>query len=142
MDFIFGSACAYFENCQIHSLSRDESVNGYVTASSTPKGESYGYVFFKCSFTSNCRKHTVYLGRPWREYAKTVLVCCNIENHIIPAGWDDWNRPNDHGTVFFAECACNGPGAVTSGRADWIHILSQEQAAYYTKELVLGYKPV
>ena len=56
VDFIFGSATAYFEGCVIESLSRYEGkdaydengnakIQGYVTAASTAEGQEYGYVF-------------------------------------------------------------------------------------------------
>ena len=49
VDFIFGGAEALFENCEIHSLKRDK---GYITAASTPKEAEFGYVFYKCRFSS------------------------------------------------------------------------------------------
>ncbi len=71
VDFIFGGARAYFEGCEIRSLNRDMDVNGYVTAASTPQGEPYGFVFHGCSFTADedIAPGSVYLGRPWREWA-------------------------------------------------------------------------
>lgn len=78
VDFIFGGACAYFEGCEIRSLNRNMDVNGYVTAASTPEGEPYGFVFHGCSFTAaqDVAPDSVYLGRPWREWAQTVLIDC------------------------------------------------------------------
>lgn len=67
IDFIFGSATAYFEECEFFSKHIDQDINGYVTAASTPKDQKYGYVINACRFTSNCPPHSVYLGRPWRD---------------------------------------------------------------------------
>ena len=47
LDFIFGPATAWFEQCDIHSKS-----NEYVTAASTPAYQAYGYVFNRCRLTS------------------------------------------------------------------------------------------
>lgn len=134
VDFIFGSAAAYFENCQIHSLDRGQEVNGYVTAPSTYEEQKYGYIFNNCHFTSNCPPKTVYLGRPWRIYGQTVLINCELDDHIIDAGFHDWNKPESHETAFFAEYNSTGPGANPSGRADFIKQLSAEEAAEYTVE--------
>ena len=67
-DFIFGEATAYFDHCTIHSKS-----NSYITAASTPKEVEFGYVFVNCKLTANDDVNSVYLGRPWRDYAKTVI---------------------------------------------------------------------
>lgn len=101
IDFIFGSATAYFEGCTLESLRRTE---GYVTAASTPEGQEYGYVFSDCRFVSkDCPSASVYLGRPWRDHARTVLLNCALGGHIHPAGFHDWDKEHAHGTVFFAE---------------------------------------
>ena len=47
VDFIFGAATVYFENCEIHC--RDK---GSITAASTPQASAYGYVFDHCKITS------------------------------------------------------------------------------------------
>ena len=91
IDFIFGSATAYFENCVIESLCRTTNVNdiqGYITAASTPESQEYGYVFSNCKLISkNCPPNSVYLGRPWRNYAKTVFLECALGNHIHECGF-------------------------------------------------------
>lgn len=51
-----------------------------------------------CLFTSNCPPHSAYLGRPWREYAKVVLLNCQMEHHICPEGWNDWGKESAHDT--------------------------------------------
>lgn len=137
VDFIFGSSTAYFENCEIFSNNRNEEINGYVTAPSTPENQRYGYVFESCRFTSDCPNHSVYLGRPWRNYAKAVFLNCELGAHIHPDGFHDWNKPESHSTSFFAEYNSFGPGAGNK-RASFVHILNDEEAKFYTKELVLN----
>ncbi|MBR3642764.1 MAG: pectin methylesterase [Parasporobacterium sp.] len=134
VDFIFGSATAFFENCVIESL--DEG-GGYVTAASTPRGQKYGYVFDRCSFIGNEDKTNVYLGRPWREYARTVIMNSYIGGHILPEGWDDWGKAKAHETSFYAEYENYGPGS-PGPRADWCRRLSDEEAEEYSKRNVLG----
>ncbi|MBR6358749.1 MAG: pectin methylesterase [Lachnospiraceae bacterium] len=125
VDFIFGGAESHFEGCELHSLKRektgDDGTQGYVTAAATPEGQQTGYVFKNCRFTSDCPDGSVYLGRPWRDFAKVRIEHCELGSHINPAGWHDWNKPC-HDTVFFEECDNYGPGADTSKRPSWVHI--------------------
>lgn len=144
IDFIFGSATAYFEDCEIASVSSetlyaDELGNppiyGYVTAASTPKEQTYGYVFSNCRLTGTCPKESVYLGRPWRDYAKTVFLNCSLGEHIKPEGFHDWNKKAARDTVFYAEYQNTGAG---DERAPFVRLLSETEAAFFSKEKVLG----
>ncbi len=87
VDFIFGGATAYFETCTFFSKDVDREVKGYVTAPSTPEGLPFGYVMEGCRFRSNCPDRSVYLGRPWREWGRAVLLRCVIGPHIKAEGW-------------------------------------------------------
>lgn len=94
-------------------------------------------MFDKCRFTSNCPDETVYLGRPWRTFAKTVILNSWIGAHIKKEGWHDWNKEDARKTTFYAEYGNSGPGADTSGRVDWCHLLTKEEAEQFSKEKVL-----
>ncbi|WP_341224540.1 pectinesterase family protein [uncultured Arcticibacterium sp.] len=133
VDFIFGSATAFFENCRIHCKS-----NSFITAASTPRWVKYGYVFKDCKITAAEGIDKVYLGRPWRDYAKTVFIHCDLNAPILAKGWDNWSRPEVEKTTLYAEYGNVGQGANTKGRVAWSHQLSQEQAKLYTKENVLA----
>lgn len=134
VDFIFGSAAAYFDNCTLYSLNRNMDTNGYVTAPSTYENQKYGYVFNNCHFKSNCPDNTVYLGRPWRIFAKTVLIHCELDGHIKNEGFHDWNKPESHDTVFYAEYDCYGKGYTPELRAGFVRQLSADEAKEYTLE--------
>lgn len=150
VDFIFGSATAFFEDCEIFSRMRegkkpvnpdDRDICGYVTAASTPRGERFGYVFQSCRLTGDCPPGSVFLGRPWREYAKTVFLNCLLGAHIRREGWHDWNK--EHGHFFYAEYNSKGPGASPETRADFSCQLTEEEAKEYTLENILdGWKPM
>lgn len=135
-DFIFGASRAFFENCEIHS-----KADSYITAASTPKGQPYGYVFYKCRLTAAPGVTKCYLGRPWRSYAKTVFIECEMGPHIVPEGWHDWEGPGKPDTKknsFYAEYGNYGPGAYgKKDRVKWSHQLSAKQAAAYTFERVM-----
>ncbi len=137
VDFIFGGAAAWFEDCDLISLETGREINGYVAAPSTPEGEKFGYVFRRCRFTGRCREKSVYLGRPWRDHAKAVLLACELGPHIRPEGWHDWGKASARGASYFREYRSTGPGA-QGERPDWTGQLSEEEAGAYTKEAVLG----
>lgn len=138
IDFIFGGATAYFDHCEFHSKDVGKPVNSYVIAASTPEGQAYGYVMSNCRFTGSCPPHSAYLGRPWREFAKTVLLSCEIGEHICEEGWDDWNKIYAHDTVFYAEYQSFGPSSDMSKRPEWMKVLTDEEASEFTLEKVIG----
>jgi pectinesterase len=133
VDFIFGSATALFENCEIRCKK-----GGYITAASTPLGKDYGLVFLSCRITADAPDARFYLGRPWRNYAKTVFVQCYLDAHIRTEGWHNWNKPEAEQSVVYAEYLSYGSGAATEGRVSWSQQLSPEAAENYTKERILG----
>ena len=136
-DFIFGAAIAVFESCTIHSKG-----NSYITAVSTSEGNPYGYVFLRCQLTAAPGINKVYLGRPWRDYARVAYLNCSMGNHIIPSGWDNWSTPAREKTTFYAEYGNTGPGAEISSRVSWCHQLSKEEAGAYTLENIFKARTV
>ena len=131
VDFIFGGAAAWFEDCDVVCIRRaDRTPGGYATAASTPEGQKYGYVFHRCRFVGeDVPEGSFYLGRPWREHAKTVLLDCRIGAHIRPEGWDDWGKKSFPVTGFYAEYGCTGPGSSTEKRAFSRRLTADEAAA-------------
>lgn len=142
-DFIFGAATAYFYNCTIESLS-----NSYVTAASTTHFDSYGFVFVDCKLTAkDSTVNQVFLGRPWRPYAKTVFINSDMGSHIVQDGWNPWkgdkNFPDKDKTVFYAEYGSKGEGAKDlSKRVSWSHLLKKSELKQYELQNVLnGWNP-
>lgn len=147
VDFIFGSATAYFEDCAIESLNRYEGadafdendkpkIQGYVTAASTVEGQEYGYVFSNCKLIGpQCPPASVYLGRPWREFAQTVFLNCQFGPHIHPERFHDWNKKEAHDTIFYAEYE-NHPAPLSP--AGFIQFLTRAESSKYTKDTVLS----
>ena len=133
VDFIFGSATAYFENCQLHSKN-----DSFVTASSTPKDAEFGFVFNNCKLTSSEKTSKVYLGRPWRVYAKTVFINSDLGKHILPEGWQNWSKPEAEKSSFYAEFQNKGEGSNVISRVKWSHQLSKKEAKKYTSKNILG----
>lgn len=138
IDFIFGSGKAFFEECEIFSLNRNEEVNGYITAASTPIDEQYGFVFHNCRLKSDANSRTVYLGRPWRDYAKTIFINCWMGAHIKEEGWHNWEKRHAEETTFYAEYNSSGPGGVCDRRVKWSKQLTEKEAREFSLENVLG----
>lgn len=131
-DFIFGSATAVFENCEIHSIK-----SSYITAASTPEGVPFGFVFKTCKLTAEPSADAVYLGRPWRIYAKTVFLNCELGKQIRPEGWENWSKPEAEKKAFYAEYNCTGDGFQPAKRVVWSHQLNKTEAEKYTLENIL-----
>ncbi len=148
IDFIFGSARCFFEGCDIVSRfdsetldavkGTGEAVCGYCAAPSTYEGEEYGYVFGGCSFLNDgCPDGSVYLGRPWRDHAKMVLIDCYLDRHINEKGFHDWNKTYARKSFFFAESSSRGPGA-SDNRADFVKNIGKDSLDLYSKDKVLS----
>lgn len=122
-DFIFGPSIAWFQNCEIHS-----KANSYITAASTPAGQKYGYVFYKCRLTADKDVDKVYLGRPWRPFAATIFMDCELGKHIRPEGWHNWNNAKNEETARYAEYGNKGEGASINNRVKWSKQLTKKEA--------------
>jgi len=132
-DFIFGEATVVFEQCTLHCQG-----DSYITAASTPEGKPYGFVFLNCKLTAADGVKKVYLGRPWRIYAKAAFLNCEIGSFICPEGWHNWDKPEAEKTSFFAEYKNTGPGASVIQRVSWSHQLTDDEVATFTPENILG----
>ncbi|WP_316798703.1 pectinesterase family protein [Pedobacter frigidisoli] len=136
-DFIFGTATVVFQDCTIKSLS-----DSYVTAASTSKNQPFGFVFLNCKLIADSLVTKVYLGRPWRPYAKTVFLRCDLGKHIVPAGWNPWKGdlmfPEKEKTTFYAEYYNTGAGASTQSRVPWARQLSEKENKKYTIKNILS----
>lgn len=130
-DFIFGPSTALFENCMIHSKR-----NSYVTAASTPKEAKYGYIFKHCKLTAEPGVDKVYLGRPWRPYAYTLFIECELGKHIVLAGWHNWGKQSNEETARYMEYKNTGEGANASERVAWSKQLTKKEAEAVTVDAI------
>lgn len=134
-DFIFGEATVLFEDCVINS-----KTNSFITAASTPKNQDFGFVFKHCKLTADKNVTDVYLGRPWRTYAKTAFIECEMGNHIKPEGWHNWNNKEAEIVSFYAEYNCNGDGYKPKTRVKWSHQIKNSEAKKYNRDNILIHK--
>ena len=65
-----------------------------------------GFVFRNCTITgaSGCEKGSVFLGRPWREEARTVFLNCTMDDSIAPERFSGWGGiTKDEPDTFYGE---------------------------------------
>lgn len=148
VDFIYGSATAVFDHCEIHSRN-----GGHVTAASTPPEKPFGFAFLDCKLTGDSmpwvnptnkttttnftKKAFADLGRPWRAYANVTYIRCEMGNHIKPEGWNNWRNPTNELTARFAEYQSTGPGANPTARVKWAKQLTFDEAKMITPADIL-----
>ena len=132
-DFIFGPSTAWFENCRILCKK-----NSYITAASTPEDVEFGYIFNHCKITVADEVTSVYLGRPWRPYAMTLFMHCELPKEINPLGWDNWRNPANEETSKYMEFNNIGKGADTTKRVPWMSHLTTQEAEKISLRRVMG----
>ncbi|MFC6647470.1 pectinesterase family protein [Granulicella cerasi] len=136
VDFIFGNATAVFDRDEIHILRP-----GYLTAQSRTNAEQpTGYVIKDSRVTAgDLQGKRFFLGRPWRAYARVVVMRTELPVSLDPRGWSEWKQnAAELAKVSFAEFENKGPGAATQGRASWTRSLSPKEAAGYEPKVFLA----
>lgn len=131
VDFIFGPNTAFFDHCEIFSRKRLSEEKAFITAASTPAHQEYGLVFSHCILTGNDAPGTTYLGRPWRDFAKTAFISCEMGGHICPEGWQNWGKARAEAVCSYIEFANHGPGAACERRAAFSRQLTNPDLAEY-----------
>jgi len=81
--------------------------SGTITAQGRTSSSDTGYfVFDKAKVilgtgASSSVRGTVYLGRPWGDYARVVFQNSDLGNNIIGAGWEPWTSSQATGNILF-----------------------------------------
>ena len=134
VDFIYAAGTAVFDRCHIHARA-----DGYLTAASTPETTPFGYVFLDCKVTAAPEvEKGFFLGRPWRPFAATAFLRCELPEKLKPAGWHNWGKADNEKTARYAEYKNTGPGANPDARVPWSKQLTDAEAAAYTVQNILG----
>jgi pectinesterase len=147
VDFIFGNAAAVFDHSEIHILRP-----GYLTAQSRVNlSQNTGYVITNSRVTTgippcpegeSCgTRGSFYLGRPWRQYSRVIILNTELPPTLNPEGWSLWKKDDPTPMAFYAEFHNTGPGASPATRAPWSHQLSPRDALAYTPQAFLGGPP-
>lgn len=133
VDFIFGWSTAVFDQCEIYCKK-----SGYISAASTNQNTTFGFVFIACKITGSAAVNSVYLGRPWRPYAKVAFIECDMDNIIQPKGWHNWGKTENEKTVSYFEYKNTGEGANVGQRVEWSRQLTSEERILYSPENIFN----
>lgn len=133
VDFIFGPYRCWFERCTLFMNAR----GGLYTAANTPEEQPYGLVFHNCRLTGECQEGQAYLGRPWRKFSRTVFLNCEMDAHVAPLGFNDWDELK-RVTERYAEFGTVGARADQSTRHPGQKRMTAAEAADYTISEVIG----
>jgi pectin methylesterase-like acyl-CoA thioesterase len=136
VDFTFGNARTFFDRCEIYGVDHDKVL--YTAQSRNAPDEKGGFVFHDCTFTAGRAPGGIYLGRPWRPYARVVLLGSRVEVSLAPGGWREWKPglTHDGGTVTYAEYRTRyAHGAPPRSR---IRELTNEEAAKWSLDAFFG----
>lgn len=152
VDFIYNSGNIYIDNTTLYITRKS---GGYIVAPSHGTDVEWGYVFNNCVITAPGvpSETSVWLGRPWHNFPKTVFLNTRAEVTIpatgwyetmggLPAIWADWNTTDGDGnlvdlsqrrdTYYYTD----SEGNRVYGKAK--NHLTDEEAAEYTVKNVLS----
>ncbi|CAN6468657.1 unnamed protein product [Victoria cruziana] len=133
VDFIFGDSSSVFQNCLIIVRRPLDGQQNTITAhGKKDRREPTSLVIQNCRIVPDARLYPVrlqtrsYFGRPWKQYASTVIMESIVGDLIQPAGWLPWDGDFALKTLYYAEYHNKGPGATTSARVKWpgFHVLT------------------
>ncbi|WVZ13772.1 hypothetical protein V8G54_011338 [Vigna mungo] len=128
VDFIFGdTAQVVLQDCDIQVRIPLIGQPNVITAQGRKtNNEEGGIVIQNCrigaskEFEGVKEKFKTYLGRPWKNYSRTIIMESYMSDIIDPAGWIEWEGTTlGLDTLFYREYNNNGPGAQTSRRVTW-----------------------
>lgn len=126
VDFIFGNSAVVLQDCNINARRPNPKQKNMVTAQGrVDPNQNTGIVIQKSRISATQDLQAVkdsfptYLGRPWKEYSRTVIMQSTISDIIHPAGWFPWDGNFALSTLYYGEYRNTGPGADTSQRVNW-----------------------
>ncbi|GAU41090.1 hypothetical protein TSUD_139930 [Trifolium subterraneum] len=130
VDFIFGHGRSLYEGCTIESIAQNL---GFITA------QERSSVSMESGFSITNSKvlgsGQVYLGRPWGPYSRVIYSYTNMNNIILPQGWDDtMNAQNSSLTAYYGEYKCSGPGSNLARRPPWANCAICNMDTYLDEE--------
>lgn len=126
IDFIFGNAAVVLQNCNLYARKpNDNQKNIYTAQGREDPNQNTGISILNCKVTAASdlipviSSFKTYLGRPWKEYSRTVFMTSYLGDLIDPAGWLEWNATFALKTLYYGEYLNRGPGSNTTARVKW-----------------------
>ncbi|KAI3810484.1 hypothetical protein L1987_20100 [Smallanthus sonchifolius] len=126
IDFIFGDGAVVLQNCIMIVRKPKDNQNCIVTAQGRKEvRQPTGLVLQNCSIVADPIYFPVrmqqksYLGRPWKQFSRTIIMESFIDDLIQPQGWLPWNETFAFDTLFYTEFNNHGPGSSKLQRVQW-----------------------
>lgn len=141
VDFIFGNAAVVFQSCNIYARNPPNKTNTITAQGRTDPNQNTGISIQNCRVmaASDLKGATgsvkTYLGRPWKQYSRTVFLKTFLDSLVDPAGWMPWSGNFALDTLYYGEYINTGPGSSTTSRVTWkgYHVItSATEAAKFT----------
>ncbi|XP_065851734.1 putative pectinesterase/pectinesterase inhibitor 22 [Euphorbia lathyris] len=131
IDYIFGNGAAVFQNCKIYT--RVPLPLQKVTITAQGRKDPHQSTGFSFQDSYILATQPTYLGRPWKEYSRTVFINTYMSGLVQPRGWLEWFGNFALGTLWYGEYKNHGPGANLSGRVKWpgYHIIRDTSTAKF-----------
>ncbi|XP_050236638.2 pectinesterase 2-like [Mercurialis annua] len=125
VDFIFGNAAVVLQNCNIFARNPPNRTNTLTAQGRTDPNQNTGISIHNSRVTATPELSAVqssvrtYLGRPWKQYSRTVFMQTFLDSLINPAGWMEWSGNFALDTLYYGEYMNTGPGSSTASRVSW-----------------------
>ncbi|CAN4111146.1 unnamed protein product [Withania somnifera] len=141
VDFIFGNAAAIFQNCNLFARKPlPDQKNIFTAQGRSDPNQNTGISIQNCTIQAatdlaqDSNLTLSFLGRPWHNYSRTVIMQSYIGDVITPVGWLEWNGTYGLDTLYYGEFENYGPGANTTMRVQWLgySLMNTSQAMNYT----------
>ncbi|KAK7284627.1 hypothetical protein RJT34_19376 [Clitoria ternatea] len=147
VDFIFGNAAVVLQNCNLYPrLPMSGQFNAITAQGRTDPNQNTGTSIHNATIKAASDLAPVvgtvktYLGRPWKEYSRTVYMQSFIDSLVDPSGWREWSGDFALSTLYYAEFNNTGPGSNTTNRVKWpgYHVINATDAANFTVSNLIG----
>ncbi|XP_076888589.1 pectinesterase-like [Bidens hawaiensis] len=142
VDFVFGNAAVVFQKSNFYARQPDANQKNMFTAQGRDDpNQNTGISILECKIAAgselipNQSMFKSYLGRPWKQYSRTVILRSYIGDLIEPAGWLEWDGDFALSTLYYGEYMNRGPGSNTSARVTWPGykpVLNETEASPFT----------
>ncbi|VAI38402.1 unnamed protein product [Triticum turgidum subsp. durum] len=147
VDFIFGDAAAVFQRCVLLVKDPLPGKPGVVTAHGRrDRQQTTGFVLHRTRIVADealaSKSSTVktFLGRPWKEYSRVIVIESVIDGFVHAQGYMPWEGKNNLGTAFYGEYGNVGDGANITARQEMkgFHVLNKDKSKVFTVERFLN----
>ena len=148
IDFIFGDSSVVFQGCTLVVRKPLDNQANIVTAQGRKDNrQPTGIVLQNCTITADPAYYPVrnqlksYLGRPWKEFSRTIVMESFIDDLIQPVGWMPWDGTFGLDTCFYTEYNNRGPSSSKANRAQWkgVKEVTKAQVEHFTaSQFIMG----